>query len=134
MNNFFLEKNFCSKTNLSDCLLDKLGQWRTWGKVFGGWNREIKVKNLDRPVNSWTGTKLVLGCTSYVVVLFFFWSFLFFVAIEFLAPLSLRFARIIKSYWLSSFCPKVFFVCFVRRIQKLVVELRQTEKKNRKKN
>jgi hypothetical protein len=27
----------------------------------------------------------------------------------------------------------VFFVCFVRRIQKLVVELRQTEKKIRKK-
>ena len=35
----------------------------------------------------------------------------------------------IKTYWSSSFWPKVFFVCFVRIIQKLVVELRQTEKK-----
>jgi hypothetical protein len=39
----------------------------------------------------------------------------------------------IKTYWSSSFWPKVFFVCFVKRIQKLVVKLRQTEKNSKKK-
>jgi hypothetical protein len=37
-----------------------------------------------------------------------------------------------KTYWPSSFWHKVLFVCFVRRIQKLPVELRKTEKKFKK--
>ena len=41
--------------------------------------------------------------------------------------------QIIKTYWSSSFWPKVFFVCFVRRIRKLVVKIRQTGKKIQKK-
>ena len=86
MNNFFWKKKFCSKKIFLECLLDELGSGEHEEKFLEvererERERERKVKNLDKKVNSLTGTKLVL-----VVVLFFLIIFVF-LAIEFRAPL-----------------------------------------------